>query len=131
MATRTAHEEAKIGTRSDGVAGPIPEHDGGWMGPHLTSEQVWHALGKASFAVLGCVTPSGEPRCSGVVYRTIGRRLYVAVAPDSWKAKHVAASGRVAGDGAGAPGIPTRNHQFPRGGDRAPGRLTTGSLALG
>jgi hypothetical protein len=30
------------------------------------------------------------------VYKTIGRRLYVAVAPESWKAKHVAASGRVA-----------------------------------
>ena len=38
----------------------------------------------------------GEPRSSGVVYKTVGRRLYVAVAPDSWKAKHVAASGRVA-----------------------------------
>jgi hypothetical protein len=96
MATRTAHEEAKIGTRSEGVTGAVPEDDDRGMGPRLTSEQVWHALGKASFAVLGCVTPSGAPRCSGVVYKTVGRRLYVAVAPDSWKAKHVAASGRVA-----------------------------------
>jgi hypothetical protein len=31
-----------------------------------------------------------------VVYTTADRRLYVAVAPDSWKARHVAASGRVA-----------------------------------
>jgi hypothetical protein len=31
-----------------------------------------------------------------VVSKTVGRRLYVAVAPDSWKAKHVAVSGRVA-----------------------------------
>ncbi len=30
------------------------------------------------------------------MYKAIGRRLYVAVAPDSWKAKHVAANGRVA-----------------------------------
>jgi hypothetical protein len=63
--------------------------------PRLTSEQVWRALAKASFAVLGYATPSGEPRSSGVVYQTSGSRLYVAVASDSWKAKHVAASGRV------------------------------------
>jgi hypothetical protein len=31
-----------------------------------------------------------------VVYKTVGRHLYVVVAPESWKAKHVAASGRVA-----------------------------------
>ncbi len=66
------------------------------MERRLTSEQVWHAVDHASFAVLSYVTPSGEPRSSGVVYKVIGRRLYAAVAPDSWKAKHVAASGRVA-----------------------------------
>ncbi|HEX2422374.1 MAG TPA: pyridoxamine 5'-phosphate oxidase family protein, partial [Actinomycetota bacterium] len=61
----------------------------------VTSEQVWRHVARASFAVLSHVTPSGEPRSSGVVYRTLGRRLYVAVAPDSWKARHVAADGRV------------------------------------
>ena len=96
MATRTGHEEANIGTRSEGVTEAVPEDDRRRMGPRLTSEQVWYALAKASFAVLDHVTPSGEPRSSGVVYKTVGRRLYVAVAPDSWKAKHVAASGRVA-----------------------------------
>ncbi|HEX6262197.1 MAG TPA: pyridoxamine 5'-phosphate oxidase family protein [Actinomycetota bacterium] len=50
---------------------------------------------KASFAVLGYVTPTGEPRSSGVVYKTLGRRLYVATAVDSWKARHIAAGGRV------------------------------------
>jgi hypothetical protein len=30
------------------------------------------------------------------MYKAVGRRLYVAVAPDSWKARHVAATGRVA-----------------------------------
>ena len=57
---------------------------------------MWDALAKASFAVISYQTPSGEPRSSGVVYKTIGRRLYVAVAPDGWKARHIAASGRVA-----------------------------------
>jgi hypothetical protein len=66
------------------------------MAARLTTEQVWHQLAKASFAVIGYVTPAGEPRSSGVVYKTIGRRLYVAVAPDSWKARHIAASRRVA-----------------------------------
>jgi len=61
----------------------------------LTSEQVWQQVAKASFAVLSYVTPSGEPRSSGIVYGTFGRRLYVAVAPDSWKARHVALDGRV------------------------------------
>jgi hypothetical protein len=96
MATRTSHKEANVGTRSGGVTGAVPEDDGRRMGPRLTSEQVWEALAKASFAVLSHATPAGEPRSSGVVYKTVGRQVYVAVAPDSWKAKHVAVSGRVA-----------------------------------
>jgi pyridoxamine 5'-phosphate oxidase-like protein len=62
----------------------------------LTTEQVWHKVAKGSFAVLSHITPAGEPRSSGILYKTIGRRLYIVTAPDSWKARHVAASGRVA-----------------------------------
>ena len=69
---------------------------GGAIAARLTSEQVWRALTRASFAVVSYVTPAGEPRSSGVVYAADGRRLYVAVASDSWKARHIAASGRVA-----------------------------------
>ena len=94
MATRTGHEEANVGVVRERTG--AVEDDSRRVAPRLTSQQVWQALAKASFAVLGYVTPSGEPRSSGVVYKTVGRRLYVAVAPDSWKAKHVAASGRVA-----------------------------------
>ena len=64
--------------------------------PRATSAQVWRALARASFAVVGYVTPGGEPRSSGVVYATAGKRLYVVVAADSWKARHIAASGQVA-----------------------------------
>lgn len=78
MATRTIREQ------------------GGKAGPGLTSEQVWQAVARASFAVLSHVTPAGEPRSSGVVYKTRGGRLVVAVAPDSWKARHIAGHGRVA-----------------------------------
>jgi len=61
----------------------------------LTSDQVWRELAKAFFAVVGHTTPAGEPRSSGVMYLATGRRLYVVVDKDSWKARHIAASGRV------------------------------------
>jgi hypothetical protein len=96
MATTIQHNEARAGTAGESVIRAAPGNDGPPMAARLTTEQVWHQVAKASFAVLSQVTPAGEPRSSGVVYKTIGRRLYVAVGPDSWKAKHVAASRRVA-----------------------------------
>ena len=78
----------------------IREHSqagtGGVIAARLTSEQVWRALTRASFAVVSYVTPAGEPRSSGVVYAADGQRLYVAVAAGSWKARHIAAHRRVA-----------------------------------
>ncbi|MFI6832566.1 pyridoxamine 5'-phosphate oxidase family protein [Kribbella sp. NPDC050241] len=59
-------------------------------------EVIWRQIAKASFAVLSYVTPNGEPRSSGVVYTSGRGRLYVAVAPDSWKALHIPATGQVA-----------------------------------
>ncbi len=59
------------------------------------SELAWREIEKASFAVVSYVTPSGAPRSSGVVYAAAGHRLYVTVAPDSWKARHIASSGQV------------------------------------
>jgi hypothetical protein len=61
----------------------------------VTSEQVWRQLDRASFAVIGYVTPAGESRSSGVVYKTVGKRLYMAVAPGSWKARHIATGKQV------------------------------------
>src|SRR6476659_4587225 len=63
--------------------------------PRLTTEEVWRAIEKRSFAVVGYETPSGDPRSSGVMYKTMNRRLFVAVEPNGWKARHIAASGRV------------------------------------
>jgi hypothetical protein len=62
----------------------------------LTSAQVWRELGRASFAVISYTTPAGEPRSSGVLYASDGRRLYMVVASDSWKARHIMADARVA-----------------------------------
>jgi hypothetical protein len=54
-----------------------------------STEGVWTELDRATFAVIGYVTPTGEPRSSGVVYKAIGRCLCIAVAGDSWKARHI------------------------------------------
>lgn len=64
-------------------------------GSHVTGERVWRELDKASFAIIGYITHAGEPRSSGIVYKTVGKRLYLAVAPDSWKARHIASGGHV------------------------------------
>jgi hypothetical protein len=71
MATTTERKQAHVGTGGEGVTRAV-------SAPRLTTEQVWHQIAKASFAVLSHVTPAGQPRSSGVVYKTIGRRLYVA-----------------------------------------------------
>jgi hypothetical protein len=70
--------------------------DGAAVGAQLSSEEVWRAIEKASFAVVSHVSATGEPRSSGIVYGAAGRRLYLAVAPDSWKARRIAAAQRVA-----------------------------------
>lgn len=62
----------------------------------LTSDEVWRQLGRASFAIVSYVTPAGEPRSSGVVYCVADRRLYAVTAPESWKARHLGAGGKVA-----------------------------------
>jgi pyridoxamine 5'-phosphate oxidase-like protein len=85
MATSLTNKELKIRTTSDRNT----------TASRLTAQQVWQAVAGASFAVVGYVTPTGEPRSSGVVYKTIGERMYSAVAPDTWKARHIAARGHV------------------------------------
>ncbi len=94
MAISTGHVGVNAGAGNEKRTRQTPMGEGR-VEPRLTSGQVWQGLAKASFAVLSYVTPAGEPRSSGVVYKAIGRRLYVGVAPDSWKARHVAATGRV------------------------------------
>lgn len=65
-------------------------------GPRLTAGQVWDELKRASFAVISHVTPAGKPRASGVVFAAVGRHLYVATAPDSWKARQISDGDEVA-----------------------------------
>ncbi|MEU4421566.1 hypothetical protein AB0F81_13140 [Actinoplanes sp. NPDC024001] len=62
----------------------------------LTAKDVWTAVTHASFAVISHVTPAGAPRSSGVVYAAAGDRLYMVVADNSWKARHIRDEGLVA-----------------------------------
>ena len=62
----------------------------------MSTEAVWQALAKASFAVVSHVTAAGEARSSGVVYGVADRRMYVAVAADGWKARQIVTGQEVA-----------------------------------
>lgn len=62
----------------------------------LSSEQVWRAIRKATFAVVSQVTSAGKPRSSGVMYAAVGHRLYVVTDPHSWKARQIADGDEVA-----------------------------------
>lgn len=55
----------------------------------LNSAQVWQAIEKELFAVIGMVTARQEARTAGVVYVTQGRKLYVGTGQETWKARHI------------------------------------------
>jgi len=57
--------------------------------PQVTPATVWRAVEKATFAVVGYVTPEGKPRTSGVMYAAQDHRLFVSTDADSWKARHI------------------------------------------
>jgi Pyridoxamine 5'-phosphate oxidase len=94
MSTTIGHQGEGAGGAGKGVSGRAA--GGEAMSSRLTSDEVWHQLAKASFAIVSYVTPTGQPRSSGVVYTTVGRRLYFATAVDSWKARQITADGQVA-----------------------------------
>jgi general stress protein 26 len=62
----------------------------------ITSALVWKEIEKRSFAVLSYVNPKGQARSAGIVYVPIDRVLYVRVAKESWKAKHIRRNPHVA-----------------------------------
>lgn len=62
----------------------------------ITTQRVWSELRKRSFAVLSYVTPGGEARSAGIVYVVVGDKLYIRVAADSWKARHIRRNPNVA-----------------------------------
>ena len=66
------------------------------MSAPITTDLVWKEIEKRSFAVLSYVNPKGRARSSGIVYVPIDRVLYVRVAKNSWKAKHIRLNPHVA-----------------------------------
>jgi nitroimidazol reductase NimA-like FMN-containing flavoprotein (pyridoxamine 5'-phosphate oxidase superfamily) len=56
----------------------------------LTTEQVWEAIEKELFGVIGMVTARNEARTVGIVYVVRNRRLYIGTGIESWKARHIA-----------------------------------------
>lgn len=81
-----------IATRKEKEAAPVRSEA---AGARVTTQMVWRQLERASFAVVGYVTPAGEPRSTGVMYKAVRKRLYTVVAPDSWKARHISARNHV------------------------------------
>lgn len=61
----------------------------------LTTDQVWQAIDKELFAVLGMVTAKGEARTVGIVYVVRDRKLYIGTDQDAWKTRHVSANPHV------------------------------------
>jgi hypothetical protein len=59
------------------------------MTAQLTCDQVWQAIEKELFAVIGMVTARNEARTVGVVYVVCDRRLYIASNKDTWKVRHI------------------------------------------
>ena len=55
----------------------------------LTSEQVWTALQKELFAIVGMVTPKDEARAVGIVYTVHDHKVYFSTNTDTWKARHI------------------------------------------
>ena len=61
----------------------------------LTTEQVWQAIEKELFAVIGMVTARNEARTVGVVYVVRDRKLYIGTGNKAWKARYIAGNPRV------------------------------------
>jgi hypothetical protein len=60
-----------------------------------TADDIWPYIEKWPFAVVGFVTPSGEPRAAGVMYKVRDRVLNVLTGPDTWKVRHIKANPNV------------------------------------
>ena len=59
------------------------------MTQQLTTDQVWKAIDKANFGVLGMVTSRGESRTVGIVYVVDDYKLYIGAEPSQWKIRHI------------------------------------------
>ena len=61
----------------------------------LTTTQIWDAVEKESFAVIGMVTAKNEARTVGIVYVVRDRKLYFGSFKKMWKVRHISANPHV------------------------------------
>ena len=61
----------------------------------LTTNQVWEAIEKESFAVVGMVTAKSEARTIGITYVVRDRKLYFGTFIKMWKVRHITANPHV------------------------------------
>ena len=60
-----------------------------------SAEEIWPHIEKWPFGVLSFVTPRGEARSAGVMYKVKDRELYVLTGANTWKAKHIGSNPNV------------------------------------
>lgn len=88
-----------------------------------TAIEVWDHIEKWPFAVLSFVTPKGESRSAGVMYKVKDRALYVLTGPDTWKVRHIRSNPNVSVT-VTVPRLPIRIRQAPPAVISFPGRAT-------
>ena len=62
------------------------------MSNPATTENVWRAIEKELFAILGMVTADSESRTVGIVYIVQDRKLYIGTGLNTWKVRHITAN---------------------------------------
>jgi nitroimidazol reductase NimA-like FMN-containing flavoprotein (pyridoxamine 5'-phosphate oxidase superfamily) len=65
------------------------------MAIQLNSDQVWQAIEKELFAVIGMVNAHNEARTVGVVYTVHDHKLYIGTGKETWKARHIGSNPHV------------------------------------
>lgn len=56
---------------------------------NLNAAQLWEAINREIFAVVGMVSAKNEAKTVGVVYAVYDRKLYFSSTTDAWKVRHI------------------------------------------
>ena len=59
------------------------------MANPASTSNVWEAINKELFAILGMVTEDNQSRTVGIVYLVQDNKLYIGTGLQTWKARHV------------------------------------------
>jgi len=59
------------------------------MANPATTSNVWEAINKEFFAILGMVTEDNQSRTVGIVYLVQENKLYIGTGLQTWKARHI------------------------------------------